>query len=59
MKPKAPCYHCEDRQVGCHSHCEKYIAFQEANLAYNRKRYEMDYSEADSYLISQIIKRRG
>ena len=26
-QPKAPCLNCEDRQVGCHIVCDKYIKF--------------------------------
>lgn len=29
----APCYKCPDRQVGCHSECEKYRAYVKANEA--------------------------
>lgn len=25
---KAPCYHCKDRQEGCHSQCERYIKYR-------------------------------
>lgn len=28
MRYKSPCQFCEDREVGCHSKCEKYAAFQ-------------------------------
>lgn len=28
---KAPCKDCPDRVLGCHSKCEKYIAFSEEN----------------------------
>lgn len=24
IKPKSPCYGCEERDAGCHSKCEKY-----------------------------------
>lgn len=32
---KVPCYGCEERQVGCHSKCEKYIAYRKALDAKN------------------------
>ena len=39
-----PCYNCTKRSVGCHSTCEEYIAFDQANRArteqIRRKRYE-------------------
>ena len=27
MRP--PCFNCQDRELGCHSRCEKYKAFKE------------------------------
>ena len=26
-KPISPCYKCEERQLGCHSSCEKYLEY--------------------------------
>jgi len=28
MQRIVPCYKCEDREVGCHGKCEKYISFR-------------------------------
>ncbi len=28
-RPQSPCYKCEDREVGCHSHCEKWDLYSE------------------------------
>ena len=47
-KSVSPCKDCPDRTLGCHSNCEKYIAFQqnlaeEKALAYERRRKESEY----------------
>ena len=26
MKP--PCYKCQEREIGCHAHCEDYLAYK-------------------------------
>ena len=44
------CYKCEDRKVGCHSICEKYIneqAEKEARLARVRKERALDLIDAE------------
>lgn len=33
MVAKAPCKNCEDRQLGCHSQCERYKKFKEESQA--------------------------
>lgn len=33
----APCKGCQDRQVGCHSTCEKYLAYQAEREAIREK----------------------
>lgn len=38
--PKAPCKDCPDRQVGCHSTCEKYIEFKKEADEQRLKRIE-------------------
>ena len=35
---KVPCKNCEDRELGCHSECEKYLEFQEQRRSVNKKR---------------------
>ena len=34
IKPKPPCYRCEDRAQGCHSTCIRYKDYTKANDAY-------------------------
>lgn len=31
LKPKAPCFECDERHKGCHSQCETYRTFIVAN----------------------------
>lgn len=50
-----PCYKCTDRQVGCHSKCEKYQQWKkESNKKRDAKFIDREY---ESY-ISYTIKRR-
>ena len=57
-KPQSPCRDCSDRQVGCHSDCEKYILWKtdhdkvsEAIRADKRRVYD-----ADAFLTGQHQK---
>lgn len=34
---KGPCYECEDRVIGCHSNCKKYIQWAEERREVNAK----------------------
>lgn len=59
---KAPCYKCEDRVVGCHGTCERYIAYASANAQERTARFEE--RERKTKLISakrqkEINKRQG
>ena len=37
---KAPCFNCQNRQVGCHSECQGYLEYQTKNNAIRTKRLE-------------------
>ena len=37
MRPKNPCYNCDERHNSCHSKCEKYKEFKNGLDAYNNK----------------------
>ena len=37
---KAPCFNCQNRQVGCHSKCQSYLEYQAKNNAIRTKRLE-------------------
>ena len=40
-----PCRNCEDRHIGCHGTCERYIEWKENRIQKCRERYER--KEAD------------
>lgn len=56
MKPQSPCKDCPDRELGCHSKCQKYIDFRKAvdadNLIKDQKRRED--LEIYSYMIQSM-----
>ena len=56
---KAPCKDCPDRQVGCHSTCEKYLTFRKKRNELNESIYkqrEKEYAEYQRYV--QSLKRK-
>lgn len=58
-----PCYNCTKRSVGCHSTCEEYIAFDQANRArieqIRRKRYADNmFYEVTVRAIKKISKKK-
>ena len=40
MKPLAPCKDCDERYLGCHDSCKKYIEFKKKNDEFNTKRHK-------------------
>lgn len=46
-KPKAPCRNCADRNISCHSSCEKYVDFRKQLDDFNikLKKQKEDYRE--------------
>lgn len=40
-QPKAPCKDCGDRQLMCHSKCDKYLRYLEENEKYKKQRREI------------------
>lgn len=57
---KAPCKDCPDRVLGCHSKCEKYIAFSEENkLIYeNRVKNGMFINHTRERAITRYKKKK-
>lgn len=41
---KSPCHKCEEREVGCHSKCDKYIRFRAELDKVNQARLEEKYA---------------
>lgn len=59
-KPKSTCFQYKDREVGCHSKCEKYIEFKKLSDEYNdnmRKSRE-EQSSYDRYKTAIIRKTK-
>lgn len=51
----APCKECQARQAGCHTICERYLAYHEECEA-RRKRRMKEY-KAREYTVDNIFKR--
>lgn len=59
MLPKAPCLNCQDREVLCHSKCEKYISFRYELDKYNQEQLkEKIINQEIERVKSYTIKRR-
>ena len=43
------CYQCENRQVGCHSHCKSYLAFRDQKIA-EAERRKKEHDEHDDFM---------
>lgn len=62
--PKAPCKGCEDRQVNCHSCCEKYLTYKEESEEEKRKMRENREKNNAVYLfrkaqIEKAVRKKG
>ena len=56
---KNPCYKCKDRNVGCHSNCEKYQKWKKkSNKARDNRKKNREY---EAYLsdLKEKNRRRG
>ena len=58
-KPVSPCKDCERRQLGCHSTCADYIAFDRAKKEHNAKVSEARKSQSISWTKTTRKMRRG
>ena len=60
MKIVCPCRHCEERQVGCHSNCEKYATYCRENAIRNStiKGAKAEAAEMREYVIRAIHRHR-
>ena len=61
MRVQAPCKDCSNRELGCHSTCEKYIQYQKDNIAESqvRRYFLKNHNEHLGYLRDQKIKREN
>jgi hypothetical protein len=58
--PGSPCLECIDRDVGCHSNCERYKVWKasfEAKKIEQRQRVKLENIATD-YKVEQNIRRR-
>jgi len=54
-KPEAPCKDCPDRHGGCHSECQRYIGFVEANKVWLEKIHNR---QSEAIAMEQIRSKR-
>ena len=65
MRTMSPCRDCPDRYPGCHSKCEKYLAYKLDTKAYREtvkraKDHEhQPRTDADVKRYNETLKRRG
>ena len=53
-----PCYHCPDREMGCHGRCERYAAYRAKMDEVGRKRdLERSAKEAVDDGVRRVEKR--
>lgn len=52
-----PCYDCPDREIGCHSDCDKYLCYKE-KLKEKKAFLEVDRAFGD-YLYHAIKRMKG
>lgn len=58
MATKPPCKGCDERQIGCHSTCERYKAFRAALNEQNAKRAEIrSVDDAKAMSVERLIGR--
>lgn len=55
-KLPSPCWHCEDRKVGCHSRCRRYKEYREKYDELNKKERDDKSYGSDIRLYIQAIK---
>lgn len=55
MKPSAPCFGCEQRELGCHSTCERYGEFRKALDEYNA--IIAEYNAREKMVVDYQVKR--
>lgn len=61
MKPQSPCKNCEEREVGCHSACERYALYCAVLEDWKEtvRKEQTDGAEADTYRITMIRRIKG
>lgn len=59
MRPKSPCYGCDERADLCHSKCSKYLSFRHQLDKYNEaiRKKKDEEGMMNSYKISKMKRR--
>lgn len=52
-----PCRNCENREVGCHATCDRYIEWKQAHIEKQRKRFA--YKETEYQYMAIARERRN
>lgn len=55
---KAPCKDCKKRQIGCHSVCSDYIAYNNEREFLRKTSYKQKMLETNIYEIEQTMRKR-
>lgn len=60
-RPDAPCYKCPDREIGCHSKCDRYKEFKARLISRNTKinRNQMFCGEAGDIVKVEVARHRA
>ncbi len=54
----SPCKNCPDRHLGCHSECEKYIAYDILNNIRREAEHRKKHTEDDLFKTSRHSKKK-
>lgn len=54
----APCKDCEERQIGCHSTCEKYLQYRALKDKQNKDRVKQAFQDWEQNEIERERKRK-
>ena len=61
-KLQSPCKDCQDRFVGCHSSCVKYIDYKQASIIKNeevrQRKKEVKHEEYTDYIVGRFAERK-
>lgn len=64
VRPKPPCRNCPEREVGCHSKCDKWAAYKKADAVWKQK-HPAPPEDVEHYFVQRdeaihkLYKRRG
>lgn len=53
-----PCRNCENREVGCHATCDRYINWKAEHIKSKRKRFEQKQTDYQYMAVASIRKAK-